>query len=293
MIVSMTGFGRAEGELNGRVYQVEVKSVNSRFLELILRLPKSLEPLEINLRNFIKKYFSRGKVSVSISIVNGSEDNGQQMLDPEKLKFYVDILKQLRKKINSKERIKLDHILKFEDVITFDQKEEMNDDKEEFIYEVVRDALENLNAMKKQEGEFLKTDILQRIESIRSESKTIFGMYSDNYNFQKEKLINQVNTIIKDPSKIDDKRIEFEIAMLSEKFDITEEITRIESHVQYFIDHVNSPEHSGRRLNFLIQELNREANTIASKSGDAIISQKVTFIKEELEKIREQVQNIE
>lgn len=107
MIVSMTGFGRAEGELNGRVYQVEVKSVNSRFLELILRLPKSLEPLEINLRNFIKKYFSRGKVSVSISIVNGSEDNGQQMLDPEKLKFYVDILKQLRKKINSKEGLNL------------------------------------------------------------------------------------------------------------------------------------------------------------------------------------------
>lgn len=293
MILSMTGFGRAEGTLNDRIYQIEIRSVNSRFLEFNLKYPRFLESYDLDFKNLIRKKINRGKISMSISVTDSSEDNGFPLLDAEKLKHYAKVLKQLRKNISSKEDIKLEHILKFDDIFEVEQKEEANEDEIKFIFSIINIALEDLFSMKKKEGDFLRQDILGRIDSIKIESEIIFKLYNENLKSQKDRLIEKVNSIITDPSKIDERRVEFEIAMLAEKYDITEENIRLGSHLQYFVDYVNSDELSGRRLNFLLQEMNREVNTIAAKSNHALISQKVSFLKEELEKIREQIQNIE
>lgn len=293
MILSMTGFGRAEGTLNDRIYQIEIRAVNSRFLEFNLKYPRFLETYDLDFKNLIRKKINRGKISMTITVSDSSDDNGFPLLDTEKLKHYTKVLKQLRKQIGSKEIIKLEHILKFEDIFEVEQKEEANDDEIKFIFSIIENAIDDLFLMKRKEGDFLRHDILSRIESIKSESEIIFKLYQENLKSQKDKLIEKVNSIISDPSKIDERRVEFEIAMLSEKYDITEENIRLGSHLEYFVDYVNSTELSGRRLNFLLQEMNREINTIASKSNHALISQKVSFLKEELEKIREQIQNIE
>ena len=294
MLISMTGYGKAEEVKNGVRYLVELRSVNSRFSEVLLKCPKHIYTKEYEIREIIKKEISRGKISVLINLdTSDLANNASVMLDEDSLKVQLDILKKIKKKVNSKEKLKLEHILAFSDYFLKDNEDAVDEEEFTLITKLIKLALENMFEMKRREGAFLEKDILERIEVLDVESKKIVELSKERITEEKRVFNEKLNNFLTDRNILDEKRLEFELALLTERMDITEECVRLKSHIEFFTDSVNSNENVGRRLNFLLQEMNREINTIASKASDAVISQKVSLLKEELEKIREQIQNIE
>lgn len=292
MIISMTGYGRAEGEFNKKNYSIELRSINNKFCEIALRTPKNLMNKEYEIKELVRKKISRGKITVGISSESGEKDE-QIKIDEESIKFYVNYIKDVRKQIKSKEKISLDHILKFSDHFVKEKDSESEEEEFSFVLRLLDKALDDLVRMKQMEGDSLRTDILSRIESIDAEADIIVNISAQRVPEEREKLIAKMGLLLSDRALIDEHRLEQEIVLLSEKIDISEEYVRLKSHTKYFREFAESKELAGRRLNFLVQEINREINTMASKSNDAVISQKVSLMKEELEKIREQLQNIE
>jgi uncharacterized protein (TIGR00255 family) len=290
----MTGYGKAEEVKNSVRYLVELRSVNSRFSEVLLKCPKHIYTKEYEIREIIKKEISRGKISVLINLdTSDIANNASVMLDEDSLKVQLDILKKIKKKVNSKEKLKLEHILAFSDYFLKDNEDAVDEEEFALITKLIKLALENMFEMKRREGAFLEKDILERIEVLDVESKKIIELSKERITEEKRIFNEKLNNFLTDRNILDEKRLEFELALLTERMDITEECVRLKSHIEFFTDSVNSNENVGRRLNFLLQEMNREINTIASKASDAVISQKVSLLKEELEKIREQIQNIE
>lgn len=292
MMLSMTGFGKAEDSYEDCRYVCEVRSVNSRFCEVSFKYPRYLSQRELDLKELVKQRISRGKIHVLIQ----RDPNGEKAaldLNPANLKEYLRLLKTLKRAIGSKEKIKLEHILRFSDIMTTEVTGGIEDEEYKFVCRLVNMALDQLIQMKKREGDFLKKDIYQRLDKIRDLLARILQIGSHRTQKEREKIGDRINTLIQDRSIIDEKRLELEIVLLAEKLDFTEEITRLKSHLQYFKEYAESEEYAGRRLNFLLQEMNREINTIAAKANDATVSQLSTEVKEELEKIREQIQNIE
>jgi uncharacterized protein (TIGR00255 family) len=273
---------------------VELRSVNSRFSEVLLKCPKHIYTKEYEIRELIKKEISRGKISVLINVDSSDVvNNAAVMLDEESLKTQLEILKKIKKKINSKEKLKLEHILAFSEYFLKDNEDAVDEEEFALVTKLIKLALENMFEMKKREGAFLEKDIVSRVEILDVESKKIIELSKSRITEEKRVFNEKLNAFLTDRNILDEKRLEFELALLTERMDITEECVRLKSHIEFFIDSVNSNENVGRRLNFLLQEMNREINTIASKASDAVISQKVSLLKEELEKIREQIQNIE
>lgn len=294
MLISMTGYGKAEEVKDGVKYLVELRSVNSRFSEVLLKCPKHIYTKEYEIRELIKKEISRGKISVLINVDSSDVvNNAAVMLDEESLKTQLEILKKIKKKVNSKEKLKLEHILAFSEYFLKDNEDAVDEEEFALVTKLIRLALENMFEMKKREGAFLEKDIVARVEILDVESKKIIELSKSRITEEKRVFNEKLNAFLTDRNILDEKRLEFELALLTERMDITEECVRLKSHIEFFIDSVNSNENVGRRLNFLLQEMNREINTIASKASDAVISQKVSLLKEELEKIREQIQNIE
>ncbi|MFA5012116.1 MAG: YicC/YloC family endoribonuclease [Ignavibacteria bacterium] len=294
MLVSMTGYGKAEELRNGLRYTVELRTVNSRYMEVMLKCPKHIYTKEYEIREIVKQKISRGKVSVLIGVdTSDSKGISDIMLDEENLKAQILILKNIKKKSGSKEKIKLEHILSLSDYYLRENDNAVDEEEFKFITVLINKAVEDLFLMKKREGAFLEKDILERINSINSETRTISELGKERIAEEKRVFNEKLNYYLNDRNVIDEKRLEFELALLTERMDITEECVRLNSHIDFFRENVNSKENAGRRLNFLLQEMNREINTIASKASDAVISQKVSLLKEELEKIREQIQNVE
>lgn len=294
MLISMTGFGKSEELRNGSRYTVELRTVNSRYMEAILRCPKHIYTKEFEIREIIKQKISRGKISVLINIdtadIKGVSD---VMLDEENLKAQIEILKKIKKKSGSKEKIKLEHVLMLSDYYIKENDSAIDEEEFAFLAMLINKAIDDLVQMKKNEGAFLEKDILSRIDTIETESRTISALGKERISEEKRLFNEKFNYYLNDRNVIDEKRLEFELALLTEKMDITEECVRLESHLKFFRESINSNDNAGRRLNFLLQEMNREINTIASKASDALVSQKVSLLKEELEKIREQIQNVE
>jgi uncharacterized protein (TIGR00255 family) len=293
MFNSMTGFGKAEDNFKERKYTIEIRSINSRFCEISLKYPKYLYSKEFELKEAIRKNISRGKLNVNINIENGDEKEVSLTLNDASVKEYIVLLKSLRKKINSKEKIRLDHVLHFTEFMMKDTESEISESEFAFLLKLLDKALDDLRVMKRKEGKYLENDVLNRIDFIENENNEIIGLGRANIDIEKQKFHEKLASLVIDKNIIDDKRLELEIAIMLEKMDITEECVRLLSHLKFFKESVNSNENAGRKLNFLLQEMNREINTIASKAMDANISQKVSVLKEELEKIREQIQNIE
>lgn len=294
MLISMTGYGKAEELRNGVRYTVELRSVNSRFSEVLLKCPKHIYTKEYEIREIIKQKISRGKISILINLdTSDISNNASIVLDEASLKTQIEIVKKIKKKVNPKEKIKLEHILAFSDYFLKDNEDAVDEDEFTFITKLIKQAIEDLFEMKRREGAFLEKDILERINVLDEESKKITVLSKERIQEEKRVFNEKLNVYLSDRNVIDEKRLEFELALLTERMDITEECVRLKSHIEFFRDSVNSEENVGRRLNFLLQEMNREINTIASKASDAVISQKVSLLKEELEKIREQIQNIE
>ena len=293
MIVSMTGFGKAEGTFKKKKFSIEIRSVNNRFCEISMRYPKFLSSKDFELKEIVRKKISRGKITININSEEGNPDALEFNIDEIQIRDNYKLLTSIKKIIGSKEEINLGHKLSFENILGSEQSAEVDKDEFKFICSLLNEAVDDLGKMKVKEGNSLNKDILERIKFIEKESERISKLSAGRAGAERKRILTKVESLLKDKKVIDEKRLELEVILLSEKIDITEEIIRLKSHTKYFIEYAKSDELAGRRLNFLIQEINREINTIASKSLDADVSQKASVLKEELEKIREQLQNVE
>ncbi len=291
MIYSMTGFGKASINNNGFNVEVEVRSLNSRFLDVSLRLPKNLYNQEFEVREIIKNNVKRGKISLSISIKKDGTEDVLPQLDKDAIKSLAKTLKEIKKISKVKEEISLQHILSFQNLLfTDDGKEDSNEI--EFVKKGILEALKDLAVMRQKEGNALAIDLKERINIINSCVKEIEENAKSTVEAYFAKIKERASMLVRDLTENQD-RLNQELALLAERSDVTEECVRLRSHIDMFLETLENSDEAGRKLNFITQEMNREANTINSKSVSTEISHYGIQIKEELEKIREQIQNIE
>ena len=290
MIYSMTGYGKGFAQSKSFSVEVEIKSINSRFLDIYLKTPSSLTNKEYEIREFIKSKVGRGKLTVFIQL-NSSDSDAASIIDKEKLKNYLGLIKELKKAAKITEKIKLEHLLYNKDVFSINDNS-LSDEEVEIIKKAVGKALVQLNKMKKNEGKELAKDLSKRIKIIEEKLEIIQKQSEASVKEYYEKLKGKIKTLVEDITAYNE-RLELELAVIAEKSEITEECVRLKSHLKFFLESIENESEPGRKLNFLCQEMNREANTISSKSISTIITHNAVLIKEEIEKIREQIQNIE
>ncbi|SHE92581.1 TIGR00255 family protein [Fodinibius roseus] len=293
MITSMTGFGRGEASSDNISVTVELKTVNSRYLDISLRLPQLIQEKELELKERLQQHIQRGKINASVRVDKADTGRPDITFNKNLVRGYKMMLNDLRDAANIEKPISLGDLMQFNDI--FESREE-DDETRQIVWELTRSATEKaagaLTGMRRQEGSQLKEDLLQRVDHIEEMLNIIREKTNGRAKKTKEELLERINDLI-DNDKIDDDRLEMEVAVLVDKMDITEEIVRTQSHLKFFREAVENENAVGRRLNFLSQEINREINTIGSKANDSEISQYVVQAKESLEQIREQVQNVE
>lgn len=269
-----------------------MKSVNHRYLDINIRMPRMILAIEEKIRNIISKRLNRGKVDVFINYKNYGNNVGKTNLNMELAKNYYQCLKQIQRELSIIDDISTTQIAKFPDVINLEEPEENLDNIFNEISPLIESALNLMEEMRIREGEKLKEDILSKIQIIEIYVKEIEKRADSIPKNYKKKLEERLSELLSGVD-IDESRIALEVAILSDKAAVDEEITRLRSHLSQMRSTLNIDEPIGRKLDFIIQEMNREANTIASKSTDIDITNKVIEVKNTIEKIREQVQNIE
>lgn len=293
MAKSMTSFGRSQsGEDKELCFSIEIKSVNHRYLDVNIRMPKTMISLEEKIRGIISKRLNRGKIDVFINYKSYGTHTGKTVLNMELAKSYYECLRNIRDKFDVIDDISVSKIARFPDVITLEEPEENLDDIFNEIKPLLNDALDLMEDMRLREGEKLKEDILAKLDLISTYVDEIDKISDNIPKAYKNKLEERLKEMLSGVD-IDESRIALEVAILSDKAAVDEEITRLRSHLCQMRSTLDMDEPIGRKLDFIIQEMNREANTIASKSTDIDITNKVIEIKNTIEKIREQVQNIE
>ncbi len=293
MIISMTGFGRGEAVENGISATVEIKSLNSRYMDLSIRLPQRLQDKELTLKELIQSMIYRGKLNVSVHVSEVDSGEPHIEVDEVKVKAYARLLRQVQSAADIEGDLSIRNITSFNDVfITKEDDEEILAQKWVVVQKAAKQALENLIAMRTREGSQLKKDLLERIEAIELNLNEVEKVSDGRVDEVRSKLRDRIQQLL-DDENFDRDRLETEIAVIADKMDITEEIVRMRAHLKFFIEAIEQPEPSGRRLNFLTQEMNRELNTIGSKANDSGIAHHIVRSKETLEQIREQVQNVE
>ncbi len=293
MISSMTGYGHGEATASGITATAEVKSVNSRFLEVSSRLPRTIGLRENDVKDLVRIQFTRGKIFVVINIEHTNMNETPLSINVSAAKSYYKLLNSLRKAVKIQERVSLDHLLKFSEVLEIEEHESGDDQEWSVAEQALRKALEETAKMRNLEGKELEKDLTKRIQGFHQVIDNIERISRLRIPEEQVRLRGRVRELVSDVSIIDERRLELEIALLADRLDVTEECVRFRSHIKFFLDAMDNKEAAGRKLNFLAQEINREANTIGSKSNDVEIAHFVVGIKEEVEKIREQLQNIE
>ncbi len=292
MLKSMTGFGRGEGETGlGKVY-VESRSVNHRYCDISLKLPRLLAPFEARVKEMARMAVSRGKIDISLKLDHTGEGRVQLAADLYLAQQYLEALRTLKERLRLQGEITLELVAGAKDLIT--AKEEL-DDVEPYWEEVVpilKQSFADMDNMKRSEGESLAKDFQQRLKRIAEQLGDIKKRFPLCLEAYRERLLERLRALLGEVDP-DASRFQQEVGFLAERTDITEEIVRMESHLAQFTTLLKEKEPVGRKMDFLVQEIHREVNTISGKANDAEISQRVVEIKSELEKIREQVQNIE
>jgi len=291
MIYSMTGYGKGSISKNKTSAEVEVKSVNSRFFEVSLKLPSILFPYDFEIRELIKSKVQRGKVSVVVHFKKDGVENGFITIDDNKLLNHLTLIKKIRKAANIKDDIKLEHLLGSKEVFT-SQDAELSKSEFEIVKSALNKALDKLILMKKKEGAELSRDLAVRIEKIIKNVSFIETEFRKSINEYHDKLKQRIQELTGNV-EINEDRLNLELALIADRADITEESVRLRSHLKFFKESLKNENEPGKKLNFLCQEMNRETNTISSKSISTSIIHSSVLIKEEIEKIREQIQNIE
>ena len=295
MLESMTGYGSAESVQSGVRTLVELRSVNNRFAEISVKLPRQLLSFELEVRELIRAHFQRGKIAAFIQVQLDDAQPISISINTQKVKAYKALLDTLKKEADLDSPVLLEHLLRFPEI--FDNGSNSLDQIDQlwpFVKTLLQEAIDRLRAMRRREGEELSMDFSKRIAEIENTLQLITTLAADNLEAVRKRLAAKVEAVAGKDLAYSRDRLEMELVLAADKLDITEELTRFASHNKFFLEELQNDESgTGRKLNFLLQEQLREANTIASKSQNAEISQKIVQIKEDLEKIREQLQNIE
>lgn len=293
MIASMTGFGRGEAEHEGFIATVELRSVNNRYCDVTARLPRFLTDRESDVQKILKSIFSRGRINVQIKLELPAADGSELEVDEPAVRAYMGLLEKLRSATGIDEPILLDHILKNTDLFKAANEDDESGEKAwKAVEAALKAAAEDMREMRFQEGKALEAELIERANAIATCLAEIEEEAPKRIPSAGEKLRGRLTEII-DDDRIDNDRLEFELALLADKLDVREECVRLHSHLNLFREALASDKPVGRKLNFLSQEMNREINTIGSKANDAGLSHLVVDMKEDLEKIREQVENVE
>ncbi|MFA6308725.1 MAG: YicC/YloC family endoribonuclease [Clostridia bacterium] len=292
MIKSMTGFGRGDCLLDGNNFTVELKTVNHRYCDVFIKIPKQMTFLEDKVRDFITGSISRGKIDVYISYENSSEDSREVVFDETLVNAYKEALITLRDEYSLKDDITVSLLSGFPNVLKI-QKADQDEDE---LWKVLKKALDNamttLVAMRENEGKKLKENIIEKIDTIENTLSNVKTHSPEVVKDYKQKLTTRITEIL-DQRVPDETRLAMEVAIFADRCSVDEEIVRLSSHINQVRQTLNLVEPVGRKLDFLIQEMNREVNTIGSKANNLTITKDVVDIKCELEKVREQIQNIE
>lgn len=289
---SMTGYGRGEAENAAKKITVEIKSINHRYSEIIVKQPRQYMLLEDKIRKLVQEYINRGRVEIYIKVEDTGIKKPEIKVDKENAIAYYNSLKDLADILKISPNINIHQLATLPEIIKIEELEDDIDDIWTVMEIAHKNALQQLLTMRETEGQSLKKDLEQRILVLQHLSEKINARSPIVVEDYREKLKTRIKELL-DENQYDENRFNQEIVYFAEKCSITEELVRLQSHFKQFMDSLNSDESVGRKLDFIIQELNREANTIGSKSSDLEISQLVVEMKSEIEKIREQVQNIE
>jgi len=293
VILSMTGYGRSEaGEADNR-FVIEVRSLNNRYLDIQLKSPRSLASLEARIRKYVQDRFSRGRFDIFISRSGEQERSGILAANESLAKQYIEILRSFKARYELAGEIDLSMLAGFQDLVTMTEMREDPDDLWQILSAGLKDALDELSQMREEEGAVLAHDVTTRLAVINRTIEEIRVRAPATVEIARKRMSDILSRLLNEQP--DPVRVAQEIAILAERTDITEELTRLGSHMSQFHSMLAdaSPDGIGRKLDFLLQEIGREVNTIASKAMDSDISFRVVNIKSELEKIREQIQNIE
>jgi uncharacterized protein (TIGR00255 family) len=292
MIRSMTGYGSAELERDGKRLTAEIRSVNHRFCEVALRAPKVVSLFEDRIRQLIAERFSRGKFNLTITWSGAGETGEELTVNEVVADRYVALLEKLRERYRLDSGLDLRTLATLPDVFSWEQTALSDEETWGMVRDLTDLACDSMNAMKAREGEALARDLRFRLGLLRQQLELMAARAPQRPQEAKERLTARLRLLLAD-IEIDPVRVAQEVVLMADRLDFTEECVRLAAHVEQFDLLVDGPELAGRKLNFLLQEMNREANTIGSKANDVEVARAVIVMKEEIERLREQVQNVE
>jgi uncharacterized protein (TIGR00255 family) len=287
MIQSMTGYGKSKVEIAGKTFTVEIKSLNSKNLDANVRIPSEFRELELPIRNKLSQNLGRGKVDLSIQ-VEKHEKESTSSINTTVVENYLKQLQQFPSATNGDYNRLLQIAMTLPNALS-SEKNELEKEDAEAVYQVLDLALEQINTFRTDEGKVLKTDFELRISNLTNLLSEVKAIDPERIKQVRERLRKGIDEL---KEKVDENRFEQELVYYIEKYDITEEKTRLDNHLSYFIKALNSPDSNGKKLNFICQEIGREINTIGSKSNFAPMQKAVVQMKDELEKIKEQLLNV-
>lgn len=289
MILSMTGFGKAQGNYKHTTYKVEVRSVNSKQLDLVLRLNSAIRDQEMDLRKKLASELIRGKVDISI-YAEGVHEDKMLSINQELFDQYADMLRSAAAKQELDSTLLLSEVLKLPEVLQAERKEKPQEEID-LIVELLFEAVANFQEFRVAEGNELRIDLTERLNNIGSLMTQVEEFEGERIETVRQRMMERFEEL-KDKVTLDESRLEHELVYYIEKYDITEEKVRLAAHLKYFEETMNSDEAAGRKLGFISQEMGREINTLGSKANHAQIQKIVVDMKDELEKIKEQVLNV-
>ncbi len=289
---SMTGFGKSLRTSDRHVVNVEIRSVNNRFFDLSVRMPRELSGYELKIRNLVQKHIVRGKVNVTITFELNQQEHGTAAVDLPAARSRYGALQALSMELGLEDKVTLDHLIHFDELFKEDLSKVEEEEINALLFPAVEDSLRQLDAVRQKEGENLCRDLKERIRTVRSINQDIQEKGRTNIHSEFDRLLKNVTELI-GQQQVDRSRLEQEVAIIADRVDITEESVRLNSHIQLFEHTLEKGGEVGKKLNFILQEMHREANTMNSKTTDIEISHWVIRLKEEIEKMREQVQNLE
>jgi len=293
MTHSMTGYGRADGELDGDVVSVEISSVNHRYLDCTVRAPYVWSALEPVIKETVRQRAARGKVNVTLNRKRGLTAQRQMVVfDPHVARQYIDAARELGRMLGTMETLSLNTLAGLEGVFTHEEPEEDLDRVQEAVVRILNEALSRLDAMRLTEGRALAEELRYRVALMRESLAQVEQRLPDLNNLYEQRLRKRIEELRTDTGMTEE-RIAMEIAFMADKGDVTEEVVRLKTHFDHMVDMLGRKEPVGRELSFLSQELQREVNTLGSKIHDGEVIKEVLRMKSEVERIREQVQNIE
>lgn len=291
-IYSMTGFAAGKTSFKTSQISCEIRSLNSRYLELFVKLPPLLRDMEDEVKELIRQKLQRGKINLSLSFDTGDPSSQSLKVNENAVRLYARLFDDIRRLANLEETARVSDFLEFKDVFVTDQDALSDKDFRARLISFLAELLDKLNYNREVEGANLRTDLEARLASILEINEKLTALAAGTARAEFDKLYQRLLSMISE-QKVDRNRLEMEMAIISDRVDINEEIVRLESHIGLFRENLAAGSPIGKKLNFILQEMHREANTISSKSSQVEISHLAVTLKEEVERIREQVQNIE